>query len=60
MPDNLTEARERIIKLFTELKAEGVDIQIVQTFGGAPSLGLWGFGDLQEIRNRDWHPEWVK
>jgi subtilisin-like proprotein convertase family protein len=61
----LDEAKDRIINLFTELKAEGVDTRVEQVWG---EWGLWlstlstshdGVDQL-ELTNRDWHPEWAK
>lgn len=58
MPTSLTEARERIIKLFTELMAEGVEIEITSYYGDAPSLELTVRGskgrEWLEIRSDEW------
>lgn len=56
----LAEAKDRVIKLFTELMAEGIKIQLEDNYGRGMSLDLWLRGEFLELRNGDWHPEWSK
>lgn len=53
------EAKDKIIKLFTEIRAAGLDV-LVENWLGSESLDLVSPGtwDRVKLNNEDWHPEW--
>lgn len=55
------EAKDKIIKLFTEIRAAGLDV-LVENWLGSASLALVtpGRWDRVKLNNEDWHPEWSK
>lgn len=63
MSTTLDDARERVIKLFTELQSEGVHATIASNFGRPPAINLknnnlYDSEPTVEVGAYDWHPEW--
>lgn len=55
----LEEAKARVVEVFTEIQASGVDVML-EFYLGAFGLDLVvpGTWDRVKLTNEDWHPEW--